>query len=215
MKILRPEEFADAVSSNTIIYVVNDIVKYVSNDISELKELAQKQMKKWVKHTARVPRGFLRFQFMRLLKEGPMSGSELADQIEQETDGEYRPGSGSIYPVLKKLRRSGFIEKLPIEEGVQRYRLTERGGSFFEENRDVMEQVRERLDAVDSHFLALFHVNPKFRDYFMRISSMMMSISDLSKRNWTSELNLRIERILKTTAEGLEDILRDFQTRRT
>jgi DNA-binding PadR family transcriptional regulator len=100
--------------------------------------LAQKQMRKWVKQTARVPRGYLRFQFLTLLREEPMSGSEMAERIEQDTDGEYRPGSGSIYPVLKKLHENGFIKKLSIEDGVHRYVLTERGESFFDENEEVM-----------------------------------------------------------------------------
>ena len=62
-----------------------------------------------------------------------MSGSEIADQIEHETDGEYRPGSGSLYPVLKKLYESGITERLPVDEGVYRYRLTDKGNSFFED----------------------------------------------------------------------------------
>ncbi len=170
-------------------------------------------MTKWVKHTASVPRGYLRFQFMHLLMEGPMSGAELAERIEQETNGEYRPGSGSIYPVLKKLYKTGFIEKMAIEDGMQRYRLTKKGSTFFDENMEAMEQVRKRLDAADSHFLALFQINPKYRDYFMRVSSAMMSLSNLSKQNWNSELNDRVEAILRTTVEGLEKILGDFQSR--
>ncbi|MFX0108128.1 MAG: PadR family transcriptional regulator [Candidatus Hodarchaeota archaeon] len=173
--------------------------------------MAQKVMKKWVKQTARVPRGYLRFQFLTLLREEPMSGSEIADRIEQDTDGEYRPGSGSIYPVLKKLHENGFIEKLSIEDGVQRYILTERGESFFDENEEVMEEVRKRLDSVEYPFVTLFQKHPLFRSYFMRISRFMMTLSELPEDNWTPEVTEKLDRILSRSAENLETLLTTIQ----
>ncbi|MGY5853182.1 MAG: PadR family transcriptional regulator [Candidatus Thorarchaeota archaeon] len=175
--------------------------------------MAQKQMKKWVKQTARVPRGYLRFQFLTLLREEPMSGSEMADRIEQDTDGEYRPGSGSVYPVLKKLHESGFIDKLLIEDGVQRYVLTEKGKSFFDENEHVMEDVRKRLDAVEVPFMSLFQKQPHFRSYFMRISRFMMALSELPEEYWNSELIDRLDEVLSSSANGLESILESVQRR--
>ena len=168
-------------------------------------------MRKWVKQTARVPRGYLRFQFLTLLREKPMSGSEMAERIEQDTDGEYRPGSGSIYPVLKKLHENGFIEKLSIENGVQRYVLTQRGESFFDENEEVMEEVRRRLDSVEYPFVTLFQTHPHFRSYFMRISGCMMTLSELPEENWTPEVTERLDRILTTSVESLESLLKTMQ----
>ena len=140
-----------------------------------------------------------------------MSGSEMAERIEQDTDGEYRPGSGSIYPVLKKLHENGFIEKLSIEDGVQRYVLTERGESFFDENEEVMEEVRKRLDSVEYPFVTLFQKHPHFRSYFMRISGSMMTLSELPEENWTPEVTERVDRILTTSVESLESLLKTMQ----
>ncbi len=196
------------------LYVVNDIVYYVVYDASTLESyehMTQQQMKKWVKQTARVPRGYLRFQFLTLLREEPMSGSEIADRIEQDTEGEYRPGSGSVYPVLKKLHESGFIDKLPIEEGVQRYTLTEKGKSFFDENEHVMEDVRKRLDAVEFPFMNLFQKQPHFRSYFMRISRFMMAFSELPEEKWNSKLMERLDKVLASSSDRLEAILKDIQ----
>ncbi len=170
--------------------------------------MSQKQMSKWIKQTARVPRGYLRYQVLTMLREKPLSGSEIAEQIEGETDGEYRPGSGSIYPVLKKLYTSGFTEKLSIEDGVQRYRLTERGNSFFEEHIGVMEEVRKRLDLVELPFVNLFQNSPQFRDYFMRISKAMMAISELSNDEWSPDLVNKVEKIVSKSADELEAILK-------
>jgi DNA-binding PadR family transcriptional regulator len=173
--------------------------------------MSQKQMSKWVKQTARVPRGYLRYQVLTLLRDGPKSGSEIADQIEYETDGEYRPGSGSIYPVLKKLHMSEFTEKLPVAEGVQRYQLTKRGHSFFEEHVDLMEEVRKRLASIELPFASLFQNNPQFRDYFMRISQVMMAISELSSDGWSPDIVKRVEKVVSKSADELEVILKSIQ----
>ncbi|MFX1483708.1 MAG: PadR family transcriptional regulator [Promethearchaeota archaeon] len=172
--------------------------------------MSQKLMKKWVKQTARVPRGYLRFQVMTMLREKPRSGSEIADQIELETDGEYRPGSGSIYPVLKKLHTDGFTKKMPPEDGVQRYSLTDRGYSFFDENAEVMKEVRKRLDSVEVPFVNLFQNHPRFRNYFMRISKSMIAISEIPKEKWTKDFADRVETIVSRSADELEDILKSI-----
>jgi len=136
-----------------------------------------------------------------------MSGSEMAERIEQDTDGEYRPGSGSVYPVLKKLHQHGFIDKLPLEDGVQRYSLTKKGSSFFDENEHVMEDVRKRLDAVELPFMNLFQNQPRFRSYFMRISKAMIAISEMSNYEMSPELVHRIENVVSQSADALEGIL--------
>jgi DNA-binding PadR family transcriptional regulator len=57
-----------------------------------------------------VPRGLLRFYILRLLTENPMKGYELITRIEKRTEGVWKPGPGSIYPMIASLRREGLIE---------------------------------------------------------------------------------------------------------
>ena len=102
-------------------------------------------------------------------------------------------------------------DKIPIEDGVQRYILTEKGMSFFDENEDVMEDVRKRLDAVEFPFMNLFQKQPHFRSYFMRISRFMMVFSELPEEKWNSELMERLDKVLASSAYGLEAILNDAQ----
>ncbi len=175
--------------------------------------MSQKPMSKWIKQTARVPRGYLRYQVLMMLRERPMSGSEIADQIERETEGDYRPGSGSLYPVLKKLHTSDFTEKLPIEDGVYRYRLTEKGTSFFEEHYDVMQEVRKRLDSVEFPFANIFQNNPHFRAYFMRISDVVMAISEIIDNESNPELVERVEKVVSRSANELEAILKTIKSK--
>jgi hypothetical protein len=60
-------------------------------------------IRKWIQHTAKVPKGFLRYQVLYKLKKHPMSGAELTSAIEEEMEGRWKPKPGSMYPLLKNL----------------------------------------------------------------------------------------------------------------
>ncbi|NWF95636.1 MAG: PadR family transcriptional regulator [Candidatus Thorarchaeota archaeon] len=101
----------------------------------------------WVKYTGHVPRGFLRYKVLALLKERPLSGSEIAKQIEDESGGRWRPSPGSLYPLLKTLLKEGFTEELADLDLTRKYRLTELGRAFLSEQSDMVAKMRERLES--------------------------------------------------------------------
>jgi DNA-binding PadR family transcriptional regulator len=79
-----------------------------------------------------VPRGLLRHISFQFLIEGPMSGSEIVDRIEECTD--WRPSPGSIYPLLSHMQEMGFIRVHENEDPtLKRFELTEEGRSHVEE----------------------------------------------------------------------------------
>lgn len=99
-----------------------------------------------LKHTASVPKGLLRVYVFKLLKEKPMSGSEIMDEVEKQTGGQWKPSPGSIYPLLTWLRETGYAEELPREStGVKRYVLTEKGNKFFEEHSDFKDKLQQKM----------------------------------------------------------------------
>ena len=102
-------------------------------------------MRRWLQHTAAVPKGFLRYRVLQLLKERPMSGSELTSQVEKETGGRWKPKPGSMYPLLKHLQKDGLTTELPVEGGIKRYELTEEGRTFFEEDVCGSGEIRAKL----------------------------------------------------------------------
>jgi len=59
-----------------------------------------------------VPRGLLRFYILRLLTENPMKGYELITKIEERTKGVWKPGAGSIYPMIASLRKEGLVDSV-------------------------------------------------------------------------------------------------------
>jgi len=79
-----------------------------------------------------VPRGLLRHISFQFLIEGPMSGSEIVDRIEECTD--WRPSPGSIYPLLSHMQEMEFIRVHENEDPtLKRFELTEEGRSHVEE----------------------------------------------------------------------------------
>jgi DNA-binding PadR family transcriptional regulator len=117
--------------------------------------------KNWMRHTAMVPKGFIRYHVLEALNEKPMSGSELMEQIEKHTGGTWKPSPGSIYPLLSWLQDNSYIRELPTENGLKRYELTQSGKDFLEEQAKVREKARE-----EAGFLT---EGPFFDRFFMRI----------------------------------------------
>ncbi len=90
-----------------------------------------------------VPRGLLRHISFQFLIEGPMSGSEIVDKIEEFTD--WRPSPGSIYPLLSHIQERGFIRVHENEDTtLKRFELTEEGRSHVEEFLAHGEHMRSR-----------------------------------------------------------------------
>jgi len=100
----------------------------------------------WMRHMAMVPKGFLRYQVLKLLNEKPMSGSELMSEIEKQTEGRWRPSPGSIYPLLSWLQDKDHIKEADGQEaGVKRYALTESGKALLAEHDKRREEMRKRF----------------------------------------------------------------------
>lgn len=80
-------------------------------------------------------RGDVRAAIIALLAEGPQNGYQLMQEIEQRSDGAWRPSPGSIYPALQQLEDEGLIA--PAEAGDGKvFKLTDAGSTHYEEHRE-------------------------------------------------------------------------------
>lgn len=102
-------------------------------------------------------RGFLTFTALRLIGKRPMSGEELRQELESRKGS--KPSPGTIYPVLKAMKKSGWIEE--AKRGSKKsskeksYRITARGKkelaaatkkfvAIFSDLKDEFEKVKAR-----------------------------------------------------------------------
>jgi DNA-binding PadR family transcriptional regulator len=80
-------------------------------------------------------RGDVRAAILALLSERPMHGYEMIQELEQRSDGNWRPSAGSIYPTLQLLEDEGLIVG-EEHEGKRRFTLTDAGREAVAERGD-------------------------------------------------------------------------------
>lgn len=169
--------------------------------------------KKWMRHTAIVPKGLLRHYVLELLNEKPMSGAEIMDEINKRTNGCWKPSPGSIYPLLAWLQDNGYIKEMPIKEsGVKYYTLTEKGKKLLEEQRKVKEKLREEAKILGPPFLEplLFKIPfEKISGIQKSMRRLMIAFFDLGsnlEKMFSEQTIKEVQKIIDETAEKIEEI---------
>jgi DNA-binding PadR family transcriptional regulator len=86
-------------------------------------------------HPQTVPRGFLRIYLLSLASKSPQTGYSIMQAIDDRTEGAWRPGPGTIYPLLEGLTADGFLKEVPSREreGSIAYEATAAGRKELEE----------------------------------------------------------------------------------
>ena len=169
---------------------------------------------RWMEHTAGAPRGLLRFFVLKLLKEKPMSGTEIVDEIEKETGGRWKPSPGSIYPLLAWLQDKGYTKELPKEEGgMKRYMLRKKGERFFEEHARFGERLRKKFEFLAPMLVGgfRFSVNSEkwreIKEPARRFVTALLDLRAALQENLTERAGKEVAEILNEGAEKLEGII--------
>jgi DNA-binding PadR family transcriptional regulator len=74
----------------------------------------------------RARRGDVRAAALALLIERPMHGYEMIQELEERTDGVWRPSPGAVYPALQLLEDQGLVTA-DAEAGKRLFSLTDAG----------------------------------------------------------------------------------------
>ncbi|AZM78881.1 PadR family transcriptional regulator [Streptomyces sp. KPB2] len=80
----------------------------------------------------RARRGDVRASILALLKDRPMHGYEMIQEIAERSGGAWKPSPGSVYPTLQLLEDEGLIAS-ESEGGKKLFALTEAGRTAAEE----------------------------------------------------------------------------------
>jgi DNA-binding PadR family transcriptional regulator len=91
----------------------------------------------WGRGGRRRRRGDVRAAILLLVEEEPRNGYGLMQEIEERSDGEWRPSPGSVYPTLAQLTDEGLIAERD-EAGRKSFELTAEGKTFVEGNREAL-----------------------------------------------------------------------------
>ncbi len=83
----------------------------------------------------RARRGDIRAGILALLKEAPRNGYQIMQELEQRSQGLWRPSPGSIYPALQQLEDEGLVQAESAGVG-RTFTLTDAGRAYFEAHAD-------------------------------------------------------------------------------
>jgi DNA-binding PadR family transcriptional regulator len=80
-------------------------------------------------------RGDIRTAALLLLAEEPRNGYQIMQEVEERSDGVWRPSPGSVYPALQQLEDEGLIRSEEID-GRKLFQLTDAGRTHVQERGD-------------------------------------------------------------------------------
>jgi DNA-binding PadR family transcriptional regulator len=106
----------------------------------------------------RAKRGDVRAALLALLAEEPRNGYQLMQEIEQRSEGVWRPSPGSVYPALQQLEDEGLVRS-EEHEGRKLFHLTDAGRAAAEERAAAEGAPWDTVgDTVDADVWELFGV---------------------------------------------------------
>jgi DNA-binding PadR family transcriptional regulator len=102
-------------------------------------------------------RGDVRAALLALLADEPRNGYQLMQEIENRSEGVWRPSPGSVYPALQQLEDEGLIRS-DESEGRKVFRVTDTGREAAEEASAAGPPWEAASEAVDSDVWEMFGV---------------------------------------------------------
>ncbi|MHA2359058.1 MAG: PadR family transcriptional regulator [Candidatus Thorarchaeota archaeon] len=178
---------------------------YLSEERLKAFQKEFEPLRKWIQHTAMVPKGFLRYKVLQKLKDGPMSGAELTSSITDEMGGRWKPKPGSMYPLLKSLLQDGLTQEVPVEDGrTRKYELTPAGLKFLETQVDQSGELQEKMDLgfAPPPFPFLQNMPPTLRNVFRTLRIL----SAILQKNPSPKVLKEVEQAAERFTEELEQI---------
>lgn len=100
--------------------------------------------KSWRRRGQMFESGEVKFVILRLLREKPRHGYEIIKALEERLGGCYTPSAGTVYPTLQLLEDQGYV-RVVEQDGKKVYHITPEGERFLDENRDLVEDILDRV----------------------------------------------------------------------
>jgi len=148
-------------------------------------------------------KGDLKYVILDLIKDKPRHGYEIIREMEELSQGFYKPSPGAVYPTLQMLEEMGYATALE-RDGKKVYTITEEGKNFLEEQKDLADGVRNQM---------------KKRWSFKNIGRMAMVMKEyhalenvISRglRSLDADKTDKIRQVLIQACQRIEEILEEY-----
>ena len=107
----------------------------------------------WLKETQK---GYIRIAVLILLSKKPYHGYEIMREIKERTMGFWRPTAGGIYPILRNLEDSRYIEgKWDLQKKRKRkiFRITQAGKQVLQRSLAKESQIANSMSGLFTEFM--------------------------------------------------------------
>lgn len=159
------------------------------------------------------PKGLLRHYILFKISQKPIHGYEVIQDIDSKTEGAWKPGAGSLYPILKKFVTDGLIKTEPgrSEEATRRvYHITPKGQEELVKSKEMFVSFQQRwgfmrklfIELIDEDHLATFFVDGSNRQFQLAqelVESKTGKVPDSEIEYMLKEYALNLERQLNWT----------------
>ncbi|MCK4347921.1 MAG: PadR family transcriptional regulator [Thermoplasmatales archaeon] len=151
-------------------------------------------------------RGFLTLYLLNSLKEKPKSGYDILMEIKEKTRGAWMPSKGTIYPLLKHLKKEGFIAvKTTGQRSKSIFEITLEGEKelivMSKEGRKIHGKMMQFRDLISSIFA---EGQGDVANLFFEIRDLLLDMRDIS-----SELQAeKKDELIKILERCLSDLKR-------
>lgn len=120
----------------------------------------EKTVAKWLKESQK---GYMRIALLILLSKKPCHGYEMMKEVEDRTEGFWKPTAGGIYPILQSLEKAGYIkgEWGPQKRKRKIYHLTESGKLILDRALLKHSQIAESMNTLfEEYARAVLDLDP-------------------------------------------------------
>jgi DNA-binding PadR family transcriptional regulator len=148
------------------------------------------------------PKGLLRYYILHKIAQKPIHGYEIIQDIDSQTEGAWRPGAGSLYPILKKLVSEGLIKAEPEQSGEATrrvYQITPKGLESLTHAKEMFTNFQQRFGSLRRLFIEL--IDPE---------NLTTFFVDGSNRQFQMAQEMLESKQSKISSEDLEYILKEY-----
>ena len=175
---------------------------------------------KWLKESQK---GYTRIALLILLSEKPHHGYEMMKEVEDKTEGFWKPTAGGVYPILQSLEKAGYIkgEWGPQKRKRKIYRLTESGKLILDRALMKHSQIADSMNSLfeeyakavldlDPEAVAMPRVPNPFSPFLEKNPKSKLEALEMKRKRMQHMIEM-LQKELKTLDERLATLKKKMQ----
>lgn len=91
------------------------------------------------------------FYVLMVFQQGPLCGTDAAEQIRLRSDGRLRLGPATLYTILARFLQEKYITEIQVEGRKRTYAVTDRGREAYQDELERLRRCLQDAEKGDCH----------------------------------------------------------------